>query len=122
MLRTAILAVVLLVSSQALAFEKYSWVWEQASWYGESFEGRTMANGELFDPKQIETAAHKSLPFGTIVLVKNVEKNRELTVVIKDRGPFVSGRAFDLSKAGAEYLGYLKQGVIMLQVKILFQP
>ena len=74
-----------------------------ASWYGPGFAGRLTANGEIFDPSQL-TAAHKELPFNTLVRVHNLENGRTVVVRINDRGPFKPGRVIDLSRAGAESL------------------
>jgi rare lipoprotein A len=76
-----------------------------ASWYGipDGFHGKTTASGEVFNAYDY-TAAHRTLPFGTNVLVKNLTNGREIIVRINDRGPFVSGRIIDLSQAAAEYL------------------
>lgn len=73
-----------------------------ASWYGPGFHGRTTASGERFNQWAM-TAAHKSLPFGTIVRVTH--KGRSVTVRINDRGPFIRGRSLDLSKGAAQRIG-----------------
>jgi len=93
-----------------------------ASWYGEAFHQRTMANGELFDMHNPEIAAHKTLPFGTTLLVRNLKNNKRLVVEVKDRGPFIKGRALDLSKEGARRLGYIHEGLAPLEVKVLSLP
>lgn len=69
-----------------------------ASWYGSKFHGRTTASGERYNMNAL-TAAHKSLPFGTKVKVTNQKNGKSVVVTINDRGPFVKGRAIDLSKA-----------------------
>src|SRR5437763_16987874 len=71
-----------------------------ASWYGQEFAGRTTANGEIFDPLLL-TAAHRTLPFGTVVDVKNSKSGQMVRVRINDRGPFVGNRMIDLSYAAA---------------------
>ncbi|MEO5661258.1 MAG: septal ring lytic transglycosylase RlpA family protein [Polaromonas sp.] len=81
-----------------------------ASWYGGQFQGRRTASGERFD-KYALTAAHKTLPFGTIVLVRSERLGREVEVRINDRGPFAPGRVIDLSQAAAEALGLTGSGV-----------
>lgn len=86
-----------------------------ASWYGGKFQGRKTANGEIFDTYKI-SAAHKSLPFGTIVSVENLENGKKLDVRVNDRGPYIQGRIIDLSYAAAKELGILNQGIA--QVKI----
>jgi rare lipoprotein A len=80
-----------------------------ASWYGEEFAGRTTANGEIFDPLQL-TAAHRTLPFGTIVDVRNSKTGQAVRVRINDRGPFVGNRMIDLSYAAAQQIGLIEPG------------
>ena len=88
-----------------------------ASWYGDKFHGRRTANGERYDMYAF-TAAHKTLPFGTILRVTNIENNRSILVRINDRGPFVRGRIIDLSRAAAGEIG-----VTLHKVKIeQFRP
>jgi rare lipoprotein A len=80
-----------------------------ASWYGEEFAGRTTANGEIFDPMLL-TAAHRTLPFGTIVDVKSSTTGQTVRVRINDRGPFVGNRMIDLSFAAAQQIGLVDPG------------
>jgi rare lipoprotein A len=80
-----------------------------ASWYGQEFAGRTTANGEIFDPLLL-TAAHRTLPFGTIVDVKSSKTNQTVRVRINDRGPFVGNRMIDLSYAAAQQIGLVEPG------------
>lgn len=80
-----------------------------ASWYGPGFHGRTTANGEKFNMHEL-TAAHKTLPFGTRVLVHNPRTGKQVVVRINDRGPFIKGRVIDLSKAAAKALGIKSRG------------
>ena len=80
-----------------------------ASWYGPGFHGRTTANGEKFDMYEL-TAAHKTLPFGTRVVVHNPRTGKEVVVRINDRGPYAKGRILDLSKAAASALGFKSRG------------
>jgi rare lipoprotein A len=82
----------------------------QASWYGPRFHGRRTASGERHDMYAL-TAAHKTLPFGTLVRVRSVMTGREVEVRINDRGPFVKGRVIDVSKAAAQALGMMEDGV-----------
>ncbi len=89
-----------------------------ASYYGNEFQGRLTANGERFDQNQM-TAAHRTLPFGTKVRVKHVNNGREVVVRINDRGPFVDGRIIDLSRAAAEQLDMIREGVAMVEITIL---
>ncbi|MDR0387715.1 MAG: septal ring lytic transglycosylase RlpA family protein, partial [Treponema sp.] len=74
-----------------------------ASWYGVEFGGRPTASGEIFTPSQL-TAAHPTLPFGTMLKVTNKHNNKSVVVRVNDRGPFVSARIIDLSQGAAEQL------------------
>jgi len=87
-----------------------------ASWYGGKFQGRRTASGELFDTLQF-TAAHRTLPFGTLVLVTNLRNGRSVTVRINDRGPFVQGRIIDLSMAAATAIGLTGEGVTPVRIE-----
>lgn len=90
----------------------------QASWYGPGFHGRTTASGERFDMNAM-TAAHRTLPFGTMVEVSNLETNRSVTVRINDRGPFVDGRIIDVSRAAAAELDMITSGVARVRLRLL---
>lgn len=68
------------------------------------------------------TAAHKTLPFGTMVQVSNLSNGRTVTVRINDRGPFVKGRVIDLTKAAAAKLGFVSKGVARVRIKVLSKP
>ena len=81
-----------------------------ASWYGPGFNGRRTASGEIFRQNGM-TAASKTLPLGTVVRVTNVMNGRSVTVRVNDRGPYVSGRAIDLSRGAAQRIGLTRQGV-----------
>ena len=80
-----------------------------ASWYGQEFAGRTTANGEIFDPL-LFTAAHRSLPFGTVCDVSNPKTGQSVRVRINDRGPYIGGRMIDLSYAAAQQIGLIDPG------------
>src|SRR5215475_10046091 len=84
-----------------------------ASWY--SLPANKTANGERMNPNEL-TAAHRSLPFGTRVLVENLTNGRSVVVRINDRGPFVGGRIIDLSKAAAQSIGMLGSGTAKVRV------
>lgn len=86
-----------------------------ASWYGERFHGKRTASGERFDMGDL-TAAHKTLPFGTRVRVRNLDNDREVVVRINDRGPFSARRVIDLSHAAASALDMVEAGVVSVQV------
>jgi rare lipoprotein A len=89
-----------------------------ASWYGGKFHGRLTSSGEVFDTNEM-TAAHKTLPFGTMVKVTNLDNGKTAIVKINDRGPFVEGRIIDLSRAAADALGMVGQGVAKVSLEIL---
>ena len=89
-----------------------------ASYYGDKFNGNPTASGEIFDQSDY-TAAHISLPFGTKIKVTNLDNNRSVVVRINDRGPFVTGRILDLSKAAAEKLDMIRSGVVSVEVEVL---
>lgn len=80
-----------------------------ASWYGPKFAGRTTASGETFNPAEL-TAAHRSLPFGSMVRVTDEDNGRSVVVRINDRGPYAAGRVIDLSEAAARQLGIVGAG------------
>lgn len=87
-----------------------------ASWYGNRFHGKETANGEIYDEMGL-TAAHKTLPFGTILKVTNLRNNKSIFVRINDRGPYIDGRDLDLSKASAKALGMVKRGVVKVKIE-----
>ena len=86
-----------------------------ASWYGPRFHGKLTANGEQYDQMAL-TAAHKSLPFGTVLQVTNFKNGKSVIVRINDRGPYIEGRDLDLSKGTALTLGMIGRGVIKVKV------
>lgn len=92
-----------------------------ASWYGPRFHGRQTANGEHYDMHRL-TAAHKKLPFGTVVEVTNLDNGRRVEVRINDRGPFVKRRILDLSQAAADAIGMLGAGTAKVEMRILRAP
>lgn len=92
----------------------------QASWYGDAFHGRPTATGERFDMHAL-SAAHKTLPLPGLVEVTNLANGRRAVLRLNDRGPFVSGRIIDLSRAAAEELGLLNRGVGEVRVRYLGQ-
>jgi len=89
-----------------------------ASWYGEEFAGRTTANGEIFDPLQF-TAAHRTLPFGTVVDVTNPRTKQSVRVRVNDRGPYIGGRVIDLSYAAAQQIGLIEPGIGEVDIAIV---
>ena len=92
-----------------------------ASFYGESLQGRETASGERFDLRAL-TAAHRTLPFGTIVRVTNLDNGAQVTVRINDRGPYAKGRILDLSMAAARALGMIERGHAQVRLEILSKP
>lgn len=89
-----------------------------ASTYGEGFQNKKTASGEVFDANEL-TAAHKSYPFGTRLRVTNPRNGRSVIVRVNDRGPFIHGRSLDLSTRAAKELGVEQQGVAELKVEVL---
>lgn len=90
-----------------------------ASWYGAEFNKRTTSSGERFNMFSM-TAAHKTLPLSTYVLVTNLMNGREVIVKVNDRGPFVSNRIIDLSYLAAKKLGMLNLGIAQVRVKAIY--
>lgn len=91
-----------------------------ASWYGGKFHGRRTANAEIFN-KYAMTAAHKTLPMGTILRVESLKTGREVTVRINDRGPFIRGRIIDLSYKAARRLGIIRSGIEKVRITALYE-
>jgi rare lipoprotein A len=89
-----------------------------ASWYGEPYHGRRTASGEVYDMYAM-TAAHKSLPFGTVVRVDRRDTGADVTVRINDRGPFIGGRIIDLSYASAQAIGLDVDGVAPVKITVV---
>src|SRR5437870_5378343 len=94
-----------------------------ASWYGHPYHGRRAANGEIYDMEKM-TAAHRTLPFGTWVRVKNLDNNKTVDVRITDRGPFVGGRILDLSHAAAVSIDMVGPGTAKVKLTLIggWQP
>lgn len=92
-----------------------------ASYYADRYHGRTTASGETFDTHAL-TAAHRTLRFGTLVKVTQLDNNRSVIVRINDRGPFVEGRVIDLSRAAAEELQITRAGLAKVKVEIIPPP
>jgi|SRR5262245_16760986 len=89
-----------------------------ASWYGESFHGKQAANGQLFDMKAL-TAAHRTLPLGSVVRVVNLKNGKHIHVKITDRGPYVKNRILDLSRGAAAQLGMVNGGLSIVRVQVV---
>ena len=93
----------------------------KASFYGDEYQGRKAANGEIFDNAQF-TAAHKTLPFGTMIKVTRNDNGKSVEVRIIDRGPFKPGRVVDLSQTAAVSIGLVRDGVADVTVAIISTP
>ena len=89
-----------------------------ASWYGPGFHGKRTANGEIYDENGL-TAAHKTLPMPSMVRVTNLENGRSIQVRVNDRGPFEAGRVIDMTRRGAQLLGFINQGTARVRVDIM---
>ncbi|MCW5699327.1 MAG: septal ring lytic transglycosylase RlpA family protein [Rhodospirillales bacterium] len=89
-----------------------------ASWYGPGFHGKKTANGEIYDMNDL-TAAHPTLPLPSAVKVTNLENGRSIQLRVNDRGPFAYDRIIDVSRRGAQLLGFREQGVTQVRVQIL---
>ncbi len=89
-----------------------------ASWYGPGFHGRTTSSGEVYDMHGM-TAAHRTMPFGTRIRVKNRENGRVVNVKVNDRGPFIKGRTLDLSLGAAKVLGMVESGVVPVEIRVI---
>ncbi len=89
-----------------------------ASWYGPGFDGNLSASGERFNQNAL-TAAHRHLPFGTLVMVKNLDNGRSVVVRINDRGPYVGDRLIDLSAGAANVLGMMSSGVARVEIQVI---
>lgn len=89
-----------------------------ASWYGPGFHTKVTANGELYNENEL-TAAHQTLPMPSLVRVTNLENGRSIVVRINDRGPFVPGRIIDMSRRGAQLLGFDQKGTAKVRVEVL---
>ncbi len=96
-----------------------------ASWYGPGFQGEETASGEIFDQREL-VAAHRTLPFGSIVRVTNLENGRRITVRVIDRGPygrnFRKGTVIDVSRAAARRLGFIRAGLIRVRLDVISVP
>jgi rare lipoprotein A len=90
-----------------------------ASYYAEPYHGRKTANGETFDTYQELTAAHRTLPFNTVVKVMNQDNGRDVEVRINDRGPFIDGRVIDLSLKAAREIDMVRAGIVPVRLQIL---
>ena len=106
--------VAMLISFSIIAKEKIG----IASYYHDKYHGRRAANGSIFNQNEL-TCAHNTLPFGTRLKVKNLSNNKEVIVIVTDRGPFIKDRVIDLSKAAADSIGMLEKGLQKVQYEIV---
>ena len=89
-----------------------------ASYYHDKYHGRKTASGDIYNRDSL-TCAHKTLPFGTKLLVKNLKNNKEIEVIVTDRGPFVGKREIDLSYAAADSIGMIEKGLQKVEYTII---
>src|SRR5216684_9082646 len=106
------------VSRQATKTKNCPYEVGTASWYGEYFQGKETASGELFDMQAL-TAAHPTLPLGTFVRVTNLRNGRAVVVKVNDRGPIVAGRIIDLSYGAAQILEFEDHGLQKVRLDIV---
>ena len=93
----------------------------RVSWYGKQFQGKKTASGERFNMYGY-TCAHKTLPFGTRILIENPKNGKMVVVKVTDRGPYVKGRVLDLTRAAAKKLGILLGGTAFVDCTIIRRP
>ena len=119
--KIVISAIFTLIFFYALCPDAYAQYLEvgKASYYGKKFHGRKTASGEIYHSEKL-TAAHRSLPFGTLVKVMNPKNGKCVTVRVNDRGPYAKGRIIDLSHAAAREIGLLSAGVMNVEVTSSF--
>jgi len=96
-----------------------------ASWYGPGFHGEETASGEIFDQREM-VAAHRTLPFGTIIRITNLENGRRVTLRVVDRGPygrnFRNGTIVDVSRGAARRLDFIKGGLVRVRLDVMRLP
>src|SRR5258706_11454374 len=105
-------------STSPASIERHHAETGQASWYGKAHQGQRTASGERFDMRAL-TAAHRTLPFGTIVRVTNLGNSRSVNVRINDRGPFRRDRVIDLSYEAARKLGIAARGTALVTLTVI---
>jgi rare lipoprotein A (peptidoglycan hydrolase) len=120
MLVTALLTVTLLVPTKVGPIKGGEARVVTSSWYGDE-SGKTRADGKPYD-KMAMTVAHKTLPFGTKILLYNLATGRQVVVTVRDRGPFIKGRELDCSEGVARQLGFYRKGVEQLLAVVLYEP
>ncbi|WP_332034036.1 septal ring lytic transglycosylase RlpA family protein [Kaistella sp.] len=122
MMKRVILLIIMMISTLGIySFNKFNANDAKtsfASFYHDKFNGRKTASGEIFSNRKL-TAAHRTLPFGTIVQVTNLRTGKSVEVRINDRGPFHSSRALDLSKAAFDSIGNTARGTMPVEYEIV---
>ncbi|OWR15141.1 septal ring lytic transglycosylase RlpA family protein [Chryseobacterium sp. VAUSW3] len=122
MMKRVILVIIMMISTLGIySFNKFNANDAKtsfASFYHDKFNGRKTASGEIFSNRKL-TAAHRTLPFGTIVQVTNLRTGKSVEVRINDRGPFHSSRALDLSKAAFDSIGNTARGIMPVEYEIV---
>lgn len=122
MMKRAILVIIMMISTLGIySFNKFNANDAKtsfASFYHDKFNGRKTASGEIFNNRKL-TAAHRTLPFGTVIQVTNLRTGKSVEVRINDRGPFHSSRALDLSKAAFDSIGNIAKGTMPIEYEIV---
>lgn len=108
-------ATLIFISATSVAFSQEFGL---ASYYSDKFQGKPTASGTPYDKKEL-TAAHKTLPFGTIIKVTRLDNKKSVTVKVNDRGPYIGGRIVDLSRAAAERIGLITDGTAQVKVEVV---
>ncbi len=121
-MKRAILVIIMMISTLGIySFNKFNANDAKtsfASFYHDKFNGRKTASGEIFNNRKL-TAAHRTLPFGTVIQVTNLRTGKSVEVRINDRGPFHSSRALDLSKAAFDSIGNTAKGTMPIEYEIV---
>ena len=121
-MKRAILVIIMMISTLGIySFNKFNANDAKtsiASFYHDKFNGRKTASGEIFSNRKL-TAAHRTLPFGTVIQVTNLRTGKSVEVRINDRGPFHSSRALDLSKAAFDSIGNIAKGTMPIEYEIV---
>lgn len=121
-MKRATLVIIMMISTLGIySFNKYNANDAKtsfASFYHDKFNGRKTASGEIFNNGKL-TAAHRTLPFGTVIEVTNLRTGKSVEVRINDRGPFHSSRALDLSKAAFDSIGNTSRGTMPIEYEIV---
>jgi rare lipoprotein A len=111
---------IIILATQTIYSQKSFQKTGKASYYADKFHQKKTANGEIYDKEKF-TAAHRTLPFGTIVKITNLQNKKTTTVRINDRGPAIQSRIIDVSKAAALELDMIKAGVVNVSIEIIPQ-